>query len=596
MAKKIWYVGSGIAVLGLAFIGGSYFVGSNPTQIGSAFLNIFLGAGEPDSAIEVELRQAAQTAPSDYAAMLPATGNAGDWTSYNRTVKGERFAPADQITADNAGNLKVLCTYDTGKLEGNQTGILMVNGAVIGTTAAETFSIDANTCKENWRTNSHSGVGPFPVNRGAAYMDGKLFRAFADGYVRAFEASNGKELWKTFVGDKNLPVWFNSAPQAYDGLVFFGIAGGDQRDVRGRMHALNAETGEPVWQTFVVPPQPSDPVLGKLGKMPLDDMKRSWGNAANVPISGGGMWTTYTIDPKAGYLYIPVGNPAPDFVKTLRPGANRMTNTLLVLDMKTGDYVKHYQIMPDDWHDWDMSNAPTLYTSRGGRQLASFSPKDGHLYTYDTSSDEQVYRKPVTTMLNTDVTFEPGKDVHFCPGSVGGGEWNGTAYDPQHNLLFTGENDWCATTTIAEEESVASGLGKVKDEVGMQWFGVPYLNPHDLAGKLDPKEKWGGWLYATDADTGEWAWRVHGNFPILSGVTPTAGGIVMFGDVGGGFYVLRASDGKQLWRHAFDGGISGGVISYTVGDKQRIALTSGMAHPAWPVPPGTAKVQILGLE
>jgi outer membrane protein assembly factor BamB len=58
---------------------------------------------------------------------------------------------------------------------------------------------------------------------------------------------------------------------------------------------------------------------------------------------------------------------------------------------------------------------------------------------------------------------------------------------------------------------------------------------------------WAGWLYATDADTGSWKWRLQSNYPIFSAVTPTAGGLVFFGDMGGNFYALDATTGKKLW-------------------------------------------------
>ena len=59
-----------------------------------------------------------------------------------------------------------------------------------------------------------------------------------------------------------------------------------------------------------------------------------------------------------------------------------------------------------------------------------------------------LYRAPVTRVENADVPFAPDKAVHFCPGSVGGAEWNSPAYDPQTNLILIGEVEWCATVTL----------------------------------------------------------------------------------------------------------------------------------------------------
>lgn len=288
----------------------------------------------------------------------------------------------------------------------------------------------------------------------------------------------------------------------------------DLHNIRGRVFGIDAETCKPVWQIFTVPKQEGDILTAPEGKMPTEEMRATWGNPPDVPISGGGTWTSDTLYTETGYLYIPIGNPAPDFVSTLRPGSNLLTNTLVVADAKTGNYVKRYDIMADDWHDWDMSNPPTLYTSRGGRKLLSFHPKDGHLYTYDRATDEQLCRNPVTKQLNTDIRFEPNKPIYFCPGSVGGGEWK---------------------------------------------------------------------------------WRARTNYPVLSGVTPTAGGVVFFGDMGGNFRAMRASDGQKLYHGHFEGAFAGGIIAYAIDGTQRVAAMSGVAHPQWPVKPSTGKILVFRL-
>jgi alcohol dehydrogenase (cytochrome c) len=105
-----------------------------------------------------------------------------------------------------------------------------------------------------------------------------------------------------------------AAPIAWEGLVFIGNAGGDQKGVKGRMYALDAKTGKIVWEFFLVPKVVGDVVRGPQGKSPLDP--KTWNNAPGIPISGGGAWTSYTLDIKNGLLYVPGGNPAPDFAIT----------------------------------------------------------------------------------------------------------------------------------------------------------------------------------------------------------------------------------------------------------------------------------------
>jgi alcohol dehydrogenase (cytochrome c) len=147
------------------------------------------------------------------------------------------------------------------------------------------------------------------------------------------------------------------------------------------MFALDAKTGKIVWEFFLVPKVEGDTVRGPLGATPLD--ASNWKNAPDIPISGGGTWTSYTLDTKTAQLYVPGGNPAPDFVIGVRAGDNSYSDSVVVLDAKTGNYKNHFQIVKKDWHDWDVSNPPILIQTVGGKQLMAVAPKDGFLYGFD---------------------------------------------------------------------------------------------------------------------------------------------------------------------------------------------------------------------
>ena len=95
----------------------------------------------------------------------------------------------------------MLCTYDTKQYTNFESGLIMVKGALIGTTVFDIFSIDPTTCAENWRT--HEDVTPcfYSTNRGAAYLDGMLFRGSQDGRVLAYDFKTGKRIWQTTIAD-----------------------------------------------------------------------------------------------------------------------------------------------------------------------------------------------------------------------------------------------------------------------------------------------------------------------------------------------------------------------------------------------------------
>src|SRR5277367_6799176 len=583
-------------VAALAVIGAAAVGGITPSLADEAGIEVGVGElrGEilslfaPPGAIATETNPNYKGAVAPPPAAPPSPA-AADWPSYNKTLTSERFSDLSQINTKNVAKLKVLCTYDTWRLTSFETGLIMVEGALIGTTEFDIFSIDPSTCAENWRTHEEYPAYILPTNRGAAYLDGMLFRGTQDGRVLAYDFKTGKRIWETTIADVKLGETVPSTPIASDGLVFVGNAGGDFKGGKGHMFALDAKTGKIVWEFFLVPKTEGDVVRGPLGATPLN--MATWKNAPGIPISGGGVWTSYTLDPKTGLLYVPGGNPAPDFAIAAREGENLYTDSVVVLDAKTGGYKYHFKLVPKDWHDWDVSNPPVLIQTMGGKQLMADAPKDGYLYGFDLADNKALYRVPVTQVEDVAGTFSPGEDVHFCPGAVGGAEWNSPAYDPQTNLILVGEVDWCDTVTpkdVNELRSVA---------LGQPWAGMATWNPFWVFGRTGRTEgHWAGWVYAVEADTGVWKWRLKSNYPIVGAVTPTAGGVVFFGDLGGNFYALDAANGQKLWGQELGGAIGGGVITYTVNGAQKVAVAAGFTLLAWPTKIVDAKIVILGLD
>src|SRR5215813_7396915 len=215
------------------------------------------------SPVEVVASVSAAQAPSPGAA-------AGDWPSYNRTLASERYSPLSEINRKNVGKLKVLCTYDVGEFAAFESGLIVVNGALIGTTELDIFSLDPATCAENWRTHEEYPPSLLSANRGAAYMDGALFRGTQDGRVLAYDFKTGKRLWQTTIADPKRGETVPAAPIAWDGLVIVGNAGGDFKGGKGRMYALDARTGRIVWEFFLVPRAEGEAARGPQGASPLD--------------------------------------------------------------------------------------------------------------------------------------------------------------------------------------------------------------------------------------------------------------------------------------------------------------------------------------
>jgi alcohol dehydrogenase (cytochrome c) len=147
---------------------------------------------------------------------------------------------------------------------------------------------------------------------------------------------------------------------------------------------------------------------------------------------------------------------------------------------------------------------------------------------------------------------------------VGGLEWNGPAYNAGTNLLYTPAVDWCTTFTAFDE---------VRHIPGKMYMGG--------TANQDPPEKGQGWLTAVDASTGTVKWKFRSPRPMVAAVTTTGGNVVLTGELTGDFLVLDARTGDVLYRFNTGGPMGGGVVTYSVGGQQYIAVTSGSPSNRW---------------
>jgi alcohol dehydrogenase (cytochrome c) len=507
---------------------------------------------------------------------------AGDWMTYNRTLAGDRFSPLDEINRGNVAQLREVCSYTLSEVSSLQTGPLVIGGTMYFTTESSSYAIDGATCMQRWRVgHTLERRSPLAVNRGFAYLDGRLFRGMTDGRVVALDAADGHTLWETMIDDVVPGVSMPMAPIAANGLVFIGHAGGDQTGVTGHAYAFDAEDGHLVWRFEVVPDD--EAVLA------------TWPNRERFPITGGAFWTSFTLDAQRGVLYLPAGNPAPDFDVEARGGDNLYTNSLIALDAATGGMLGYNQIVKRDNHDWDVNTPAALVTTRAGRPIVASANKDGLLTVLDRTrlvSDSPstadlsarlpiLFQVPTTTRENVDVPLSRTEPVRFCPGTQGGNEWNGAAFHPSLNLLYAGAVDWCATVQLQAEPVVPSP--------GTIWYGAAIGNIQD------PYDTAGGRLSAFDADNGAVRWQFEASTPVVAAVTPTAGGLVFAAELGGQLRAFDAATGAVLWQLDTGQAIGGGIVSYVAGGRQRIGVATGMKSIIWSGAGAVNRIQVFGL-
>jgi len=504
-----------------------------------------------------------------------------DWPGYNRTLAGDRFSPLAEINAGNVAQLRTICAYTLPEVTSLQTGPIVVNGTMFFTTDTISFAIDASNCVEKWRSVRHSETPSYlGVNRGFAYMDGRLFRGTSDVHAIALDATNGRLLWDRVLDVKGPGVSIPMAPVAANGLVYIGNAGGDITGVTGHVYALDASDGHVVWKFDAVP----------------SSARGTWLNP-RLPISGAAYWTSFTLDVPNAILYVPTGNPAPDFDTELRKGDNLYSNSVIALSSRSGRMLAWNQLVKRDNHDWDVDSPPALVTTRSGRAIVASANKDGLLSILDRSrvthgpSDPAstlslISQTPTTTRLNADVPLSRNHTTRFCPGIQGGNEWNGAAYSPLTNSLYVGAVDWCANVQLKRDT-----INIPPASAGF-WLGAE--TPLTQIG--DPPNRARGWLTSFDAENGSVRWKYQAAHPMLAAVTPTAGGLVFAADMGGQLYAFDAATGQVLWQTNSGQSTGGGIVTYVAGGRQLVGVASGMKSPVWPGAAGQSRILVLGLR
>ena len=502
-------------------------------------------------------------------AALNGSAQSTDWLFHAHDYSGTRFSPLQEINTTTAARLVPACMFQVGERDNFQTGPIVYNGTMYVTTMTSTIALDAATCRVKWRHRwqTRDDLG-FQRNRGIALKDGRVVRGTPDGYLIALNADTGTLLWARQVAAPAAGETFTMAPLVFEDLVLIGPAG-SENNLQGWVGAFRLADGSPVWRFNTVP---------KAGEPGYE----TWKNPKGIPMGGGGVWTAFALDIENGDLHVAVTNPSPDLPVHLRQGTNLYTNSIIVLDVRTGKLRWHRQLVPNDSHDWDVTHATPMFNATVDgkmRRLVATAGKDGMLRALDRDTHAVVYETAVTTRENaeTPVITTP---LRACPGVLGGSQWNGPAYNPGTNLLYVPAVDWCATFSAFEQ--VRYIPGKI------------YMGGRT---DLDPPAKAQGWLTAVDASTGAVKWKYRSARPMVAAVTTTAGSLLLTGELTGDFVVFDARSGDVLYRFNTGGPVGGGVVTYATGGKQYIAVASGSPSNFWvDQSPGAPTIVVFALR
>jgi alcohol dehydrogenase (cytochrome c) len=478
--------------------------------------------------------------------LLNAGNNSDDWLHHNKSYKGIRYSALNEINTSNVDELVQVCAYQMNSRAPLQTGPIVYQGIMYVTDATHTAAINAATCQKIW---THDWMPKDRMvwgnNRGVAIKDGYVVRGTPDGYLFALDSTDGNLLWARQVADPWLGETFTMPPTVFEDMILIGPAGSENA-ISGWLGAFSLTDGDLIWKFMTVP----DAAAGG---------GESWGNPEGIKLGGGAVWTPLSFDLELGEVYVAVTNPAPDLPAYLRPGDNLYTNCIVALDILTGELKWYKSIVPNDDHDWDLTQVtPVLKAGVDGvsRDMVATVGKDGILRTLDKRTHQPLYETPITTILNADIPVTR-EGVVACPGVTGGVLWSSPAYHPGEKILLTSSIDYCSRFRAASN---------VRFIPGQLYMGGDARHEGDMS----------GWITAVDVESGETRWKHQTEFPNVAAVTTTAGGLAISGTLAGDLLFFDVATGAVLNSIATGAQIGGGNISYSVEGKQHIAVGSGL--------------------
>jgi PQQ-dependent dehydrogenase (methanol/ethanol family) len=505
-------------------------------------------AAPPVRNVYAKLPAGADTNVTD-SMMLSAASNENDWLLHGRTYDNQRYSPLKQITADNVKSLNLVALLQTGMTASFETTPIVVNGVMYITTPIVNkkmiiMAMNAATGERLWDVTYN--LGPFqiccgPVNRGVAVGYGKIYVATLDDHLLALDAADGHTVWQTSIVSSQNGYSETLAPQIYDGMVIVGSAGGEWA-LRGFVAAYDAKTGQQRWRWMATDP-----------KTYSGD---SWQ-------SGGGMvWTTPAIDPQLGLVIFSTGNPNPDLDGTNRRGDNLYSDSIVALDVHSGELKWYYQEVKHDVWDYDaVSNVVLFDVHQNGETIpaAGEAGKVGWVYILDRRTGKLIRRSDPYVMMSKNMFSTPTREgVDMLPGANGGAEWSPPAYSPQTHYLYIMAMDQLMRFTTKPAPS-APGLIRL---------GSAFTN-------IAPGGIQDGPFVALDVETGKIAWQYKAPQPLIGGVLATAGNLVFMGEGNGWFDAFNAKSGDLVWRYNLGAGVNAPPVTYQVNGTQYLAVAAG---------------------
>jgi quinohemoprotein ethanol dehydrogenase len=534
-----------------------------------------------------------------------ASSGATDWTTYGRTNDEQRFSPLDQINEQNIGQLGLQWSRELGTSRGLEATSVVSNGVIYTTGEwSVAYALDAKTGEILWtfdpkvpRSRARK-ICCDVVNRGLAFYHDKVFLGTLDGRLIALDAKTGKPVWDVLTVDQSKSYAITGAPRIAKGLVLIGNSG-SEFGVRGYVSAYDAETGKLVWRTFTVP---GDPARGFESKA-LEEAAKTWHGQWWVTGGGGTPWDSIVYDPELDLVYAGTGNGTAWYRDLRSPGGgdNLYLASIIALRATDGELIWHYQVTPGDNWDYDATQPLMLADLKIGgatRKVIMQASKNGFFYVIDRENGQFLSAKPFVKGITwaSEIDLKTGRPVEST-----------LAYQGLKPVLVSPSSDG-AHNWYPMAMHPGTGLVYVPTRDGSVMLHAPEkiwkFNPANwnrgeipgyegpLTDKLVAAPAAVGKLVAWDPVAQREVWNA--TFPVVEsgGVLATGGNLVFQGRSDGMLCAYRATDGKKLWQFDAGTGIMAPPITYLVGGVQYLTLMVGWGGAAGIInPPGGGPIK-----
>ena len=546
---------------------------SSVEALAGGSLTVFLG-GSGGAA----LAAGGAAAAVDSTRLDHADQDAGNWLTYGRTYSEQRYSPLNRITPDNVTHVGLAWFADLDTDRGQEATPLVIDGVMYVSTAwSMVKAYDAASGKLLWsydpQVPRRLGVNGCcdVVSRGVAAWNGKIFVATFDGRLVALDATSGKPVWSVVTIDPTKPYTITQAPRVIKGRIVIGNAGAEY-GVRGYISAYDAETGKFVWRFYTVPGDPSKPFENQAMAKAAKTWSGEWWKLGG----GGTVWESLSYDPALNLIYFGVGNGLEwnHTVRSAGKGDNLFLSSIVAVNADTGEYVWHYQATPGEEWDYDAVQQLTLADLRidgVSRKVLMQANKNGFFYVLDRTNGKLLSARnfaPITWARGVDL--KTGRPI----------ENPGIRYDETGKPSNQIPGPLGAHTWHAMAFNPQTGLVYIPTQVlSTEYSADPHFAPHPIGWNLATGAEFGdevkGYLLAWDPVGQKEVWRANYRGPWNGGVLTTAGNLVAQGTAAGDFRIYRADSGEKVWSMYVQSAIIAAPVSYEAHGEQFIAVLSG---------------------